>query len=221
MMTNTLAERLISRRKKLGLTQDQLAKPAKMTRVTVSNIELGNSTNIRAESLFAIAKVLKCNPEWLLSGKGPEELDSSPQLSGDNFTPGPEVEQKCPIINWVQAGSWTQIDEPFDNVEYLPAPVKCSPGTFILRIKGDSMEPRFEEGDLIYVDPAKVDPEHSKYVVAMLEDSHEATFKQLQLIDGKKYLKALNPDYPPEMKFIKINGNCRIVGTVVSHVKPI
>lgn len=83
------------------------------------------------------------------------------------------------------------------------------------------MLPRFEQDDLIFVDPTKLDPTSGKFVVAMLEGSSEATFKQYQELDGKRMLKALNPDYPPEMRYVKMNGNCRIVGTVVSHVKPV
>ena len=47
-------------------------------------------------------------------------------------------------------------------------PVPCSQGTFILRVKGASMEPKFYNGDLIFVDPAIV-VESGKYVVVNLK----------------------------------------------------
>ena len=216
---STLGQRLIQRRTELGMTQEQLSEKSGFTRVGISKIELDLTKNARADTLFALAKALQCNPQWLLDGKGEKELNQASSVS--NVEPGPPVEQKCPLINWVQAGAWTAIDESFEDVEYYPAPVKCSPGTFILQVRGDSMQPRFEEGDLIYVDPEKLDPASGSYVVAILEDSNEATFKQLQVIDGKRLLKALNPEYPPEFRFVKINGNCRMIGTVISHVKPV
>ena len=74
------------------------------------------------------------------------------------------------------------------------------------------MEPKFHDGDLIFVDP-NVEPVHGKYVVVMLEDTSEATFKQLIVEGGRQYLKALNPNWPDPI--IEIDQNARICGVVV------
>ncbi|PCE67570.1 LexA family transcriptional regulator [Salinivibrio sp. YCSC6] len=216
-MSGDLGERVLKRRTELGLTQDQLASQAGISRMGVAKIELSVTQSARADTLFSLAKALKCKPEWLLYGKG------SPELDERNIEPGPAIEQYVPEVNWVQAGNWTSAGDSVHPADapLHPCPVKCSSGTFALRVKGQSMEPRFEENDLIFVDPNQVDAEHGKFVVAMMEGSDEATFKQLQIIEGQKMLKALNPDYPPDMRYVKINGNCRLVGTVISHVKPV
>ena len=216
----TFADRLISRRQELRMTQETLAAKSGVTRMGISKIELGLTIHARADTLFSLAKALKCNPEWLLYGKGDKE---SLTVDYSNVVAGPTVEFYVPEINWVQAGAWTPVPESINPADAImhPCPVKCSPSTFALRVKGDSMLPRFEQDDLIFVDPTKLDPSSGKFVVAMLEGSSEATFKQYQELDGKRMLRALNPDYPPEMRFVKINGNCRIIGTVVSHVKPV
>lgn len=52
--------------------------------------------------------------------------------------------------------------------------------------------------------------EHGKVVVAMLNDSEEATLKQLVVDGGAKYLKPFNNSYPT----MPINGNCTIIGVV-------
>ncbi|MFL1813513.1 LexA family protein [Plesiomonas shigelloides] len=221
MENMTLADRLISRRQELNMTQETLAAKSGVTRMGISKIELGLTIHARADTLFSLAKALKCNAEWLLYGKGEKEATVDHSLA--NVTLGPTVEFYVPEINWVQAGAWTAVPEsvhPADATMH-PCPVKCSPSTFALRVRGDSMLPRFEQDDLIFVDPTKLDPTSGKFVVAMLEGSSEATFKQYQELDGKRMLKALNPDYPPEMRYVKMNGNCRIIGTVVSHVKPV
>ncbi|WP_407330587.1 S24 family peptidase [Enterovibrio sp. 27052020O] len=223
----TIGERIKIRRQELGFTQEELAKAigkhvtdSRFNRVTLSNIELGVQNSVKDKVLLALTKTLKCNPEWLVFGKEPKEAQQGHAVT--NVSPGPPVEQKCPLISWVQAGAFSAISEyPHDDYEYYPCPVRCGPRTFILSVRGDSMTDRFQEGDLIYVDPDQIEPLHGKFVIAQLEDSAEATFKQLQILDGKKLLKALNPNFPPELKYIKINGNCRLVGTVVAHVKPI
>lgn len=59
-----------------------------------------------------------------------------------------------------------------------------------------------------------VDPElpysSGSLVVARLDDSKEATFKQLVIDGEQKSLKPLNPQYPA----IPNNGNCTIIGVV-------
>lgn len=215
----TFGTRLESRRTALGFTQEQLAAKSGVTRVGISKIELDVTKNARADTLFALAKALKCRPQWLLDGTGSVELDKTTEPNS-NITAGPPIYQFVPILNYVQAGNWTEVIEQNEE-ELFPCPVKCSPGTFALRIRGNSMLPRFEEGDLIFIDPTLISPDSGKFVVVQMDDSSEATFKQLEVIDGKRFLKALNPEYLPDMRYVKVNGNCRFIGTVVGHVKPV
>lgn len=220
-----LGDRFKQRREMLGLTQEDVAKEVsrlltsdKFNRVTVSNIELGNQQSMKDRVLLAVVQILKCNAEWLVNGRGNVETSSE-----TNFELVPMQGTMCPLISWVQAGNFTTIEHPRDEGEYTfyPSPVKSGPNTYILSVRGDSMSPKFEEGDLIYVDPDQIDPISGKYIIVMSSEYQEATFKQLQLIDGQKLLKAINPDYPPELRYIKTNGSCQIVGTVVAHVKPL
>ncbi|VDG84201.1 phage repressor [Shigella dysenteriae] len=51
-----------------------------------------------------------------------------------------------------------------------------------------------------------------------MHDSGETTFKRLIEDGTQRYLKALNPNWPEP--YIKINGNCSIIGTVIFSGKP-
>ncbi|MFJ5427706.1 LexA family protein [Pectobacterium actinidiae] len=220
----TLGERLLARREELGMTQETLADKAGVTRMAISKIELGATQKPRADNLFALAKALKVNPSWLVSGKGDKALSSgtSGDLSIDNAAPVDVLTREVPLISWVQAGSFTEASLlPREDYTYYPCPVKCSEYSFALKVEGESMLSRFEPGDIIYVDPELIDPPSGKFVIARMVGSTEATFKQLQVIENKRYLKALNPDYPPEARFLKINGDCELIGTVICHVKPV
>ncbi len=96
---------------------------------------------------------------------------------------------------------------------WLPRPPGASDDTFALR-----RIPRYQPGTLIYVDP-EVQPENGDDVVSRLTDSsiEEATFKRLILEPGApKTLMALNPNWPH--RFIEINGNCEIIGTVIADM---
>ena len=81
---------------------------------------------------------------------------------------------------------------------------------YALRVIGDSMEPEFRDGHIIIVDPG-LPLSHEAYVV--VEYANETSFRQFWVEGGRKYLKALNSDYPP----IEITGDLRLHGVVVQR----
>ncbi len=155
-------------------------------------------------------------PEGWMDELHERTLQQQPAVAPEtNAHPGPDIRGLYPLISWVQAGDWTEISEgyvpPYES-ELLPCPVRCSKQTFVLRVRGVSMEPKFHEGDLIFVDP-NVDALNGKYVVVQFEEPNEATFKQLVIEEDRQYLKALNPDWPN--RIIEVNKAATICGVVV------
>ncbi len=75
---------------------------------------------------------------------------------------------------------------------------------FALRVLGDSMEPEFNDGCIVVVDPTGV-VESGCYVIAMHEG--EYIFRQLILENDRLFLTALNEGYEhleiPSMAAIK------------------
>ena len=72
-------QRLLTRRKELGLSQADLARAVGVSRASVNHWEKGNPA-IKGENLIPLAKVLKCDINWLLNGQGssaPEPKKSS------------------------------------------------------------------------------------------------------------------------------------------------
>lgn len=130
-----------------------------------------------------------------------------------------------PLISWVQAGCWSDVSDPYhvgDAEDWLPCPVKHGIRTYCLRVRGDSMNnpagrPSYSDGDIIFVDPDR-DPKSGDRVVVRLDDQQEATFKQLLIEDGRKLLKALNPEWAP--RYIEINGNATLAGVVIGKWVP-
>ena len=121
-----------------------------------------------------------------------------------------------PVISWEQAGRWTEIAlqlNPSEADGCVVCPIECSKETFVLRLKGPSMEPRFVDGELIFVDP-KVEATDGRFVVVRLRDANEATFRQLIVEDGRRYLQALNRDWPSR-RIIENNENTVFCGVVV------
>ena len=158
-----------------------------------------------------LEKAMK-KPQGWMDTPPTEEAKPHEEINAHN---GPDLRSLHPLISWVQAGNWYEVSEspaPAYGAELLPCPVRCSPESFVLRVRGSSMEPKFHEGDLIFVDPY-ISADHGKFVVVRLDESNEATFKQLIIEDGKQYLKALNPDWPN--RIIEVDEEATICGVIV------
>ena len=79
---------------------------------------------------------------------------------------------------------------------------------YVLRVLGDSMEPEFEDGCIVVVDPAG-SAEHGAFVIA--SHNGEYIFRQLEIEHGRYRLKPLNPGYPT----LEMPGAVSIVGVIV------
>jgi len=79
MKTQTLAERIVSRRLELGLLPVDLAHAAGVSISAVMQWESGATKNLKLDNLIAIADALNVHPRWLASGQGPKEAE--PRLS--------------------------------------------------------------------------------------------------------------------------------------------
>ncbi len=154
-------------------------------------------------------------PEGWMDEFHPKEQQQFEAAKETNAHPGPDIRGLHPLISWVQAGAWSEISVDFVpqyGAELLPCPVHCSSESFVLRVRGSSMEPKFHEDDLIFIDPNVV-PENKKFVVVQFNKSNEATFKQLIIEGDRQYLQALNPDWPN--RIIEVNESATICGVVV------
>ena len=83
-----------------------------------------------------------------------------------------------------------------------------------MRIAGESMEPDYQNGDIIYVDP-DIAAVHGKDVVVRLVNRNEATLRRIVVESDLRYLKALNPNWPD--KFVPIPADARFIGVVVGR----
>ncbi|MDN7495024.1 S24 family peptidase [Burkholderia gladioli] len=206
-----LGDLIKRKRKERGLTQKQLAAHFGISDVSVSEWER-NLTRPDTARLSDLARILKTTVEELLGGRvnAPEP----------NTEPGPEIRGMVPLVSWVQAGQWADVYKNFEEIDaeqWLPCPSPHSQHTFCLRVRGASMQnpdgpASFSDGDIIFVDPLRA-ADHRKCVVVRLDDEQQATFKQLIIEGERKLLRPLNPNWPE--KWIDINGNATIIGTVI------
>lgn len=135
----------------------------------------------------------------------------------ENISQGPDIAGLIPLISWVKAGAWHEAVDPFEPGyadEYLPCPASHGLKTYALRVEGDSMTApygkSYPRGCIIFVDPdQRGGVVNGDRVIAKLNGDNAVTFKVLVEDSGKKFLRALNPQYPP------ITGEFRILGKVI------
>jgi SOS-response transcriptional repressor LexA len=123
--------------------------------------------------------------------------------------------KRIPIISWTQAGTWQEICDTSRYGDYREYVETDSQGVFALRVRGESMETEFNEGDIIVINPY-LKPEHNDYVVVSNVEG-EATFKQLKKYGSTRVLHPLNPRYD-DIELIK-DTEYRVVGVVVEKKK--
>ncbi len=205
-----LGERLKKFRKDAGMTQQQVADLMGVSRPAVGQWESGQ-TSPSLDMLSTLATRYGVSRGVLLG----DEPETSP---ASNAVPIPQMATMAPLIDWVQAGRWSEnlIEIDADTMFY-PRPLGASANTFVLRIMGESMIDEYRPDTLIFVDPERL-AKSGDDVIATFSDSGEATFRRLIVEPGTgKFLKSLNSAW--SAPYQQIDDKCRIVGVVVADMR--
>lgn len=126
------------------------------------------------------ASVLHTTPDYLL---------------GIDYEPPKPQGLKIPVLGTVAAGIPISAVEDILDYEEVPQSWESQGEFFALKIKGDSMEPRMESGDVVIV--KQQSDANSGDTVIVLVNGDDATCKKLQKTDNGIMLVSTNPKYPP------------------------
>lgn len=225
-------------RKSAGFTQDELAKRLNTTKQTISRYEKGDR-KANQDMLFELCDIFGVSIDDFFPSQN-ETLQSpttSPiqtiydqlhqprqakvltcaerQLKEQNEeeTKGNEVSEFIQLYSYdyydhpASAGTGQYLNDV--RVERIELPVDID-ADFVIPIKGDSMEPEYHDGDLIFIQTS-VDLNNG--VIGVFNYNGDAYIKQLVIDKEQAYLHSLNPAYKdmpitPETDF-------RIIGEVV------
>lgn len=177
-----IGQKIMNRRKELQMTQEELAiKLGYKSKSTINKIELGIN-DIPQSKVVKFAEALLTTPSYLMGWD-----DEEPKI-----TKGVRI----PVLGYVRAGvPLDAVEEILDWEEIHPS-MAATGDFFALKIKGDSMEPRITEGDVVIV---REQPDvESGEVAIVLVNGDDATVKKLMKYEnGSIALIAFNPAYPP------------------------
>lgn len=197
-MSNTLRPLRLSR----GLSLQDLATRVGTSKAQIDKLERGDR-RLTVDWLQRLAQALDC-----------AATDITPQLSGAQRDIGGATKKDLPLLGGVRGGydAWF-----FDNgrvMEYVQRPINlvgCA-DAFAAYAFGDSMEPRFYAGELLYVHPHRP-LSRGCFVVVELKDG-QGLVKQFLRQDGKTVtLHQFNPDKDIILKHSEIKHLYRIVGS--------
>lgn len=148
----------------------------------------------REEKMSKLADFLGVSVSFLVFGKQ-ENIYAEP------ITKTFRKVREVPVLSWVQAGVFNETgDLSYDKTSLLYDD-NYPKDVYWLEVKGDSMEPKFCEGDLVLIDPNR-QAKGGDFVIAREEFlSNAMTLKKLRTgfddKTGKDYLQLvpLNTDY--------------------------
>ncbi len=178
-------------RKKSKLTQTDVAQLLQIHQTAVSQWEKGR-TLPDVLSLRRLCEVFCVPMESVL--KGDTEMEANPEWYSAIRDRLQHRRLRVPILGSVQAGVPVSAIE--DIIGYVDLTEEYGDGReyFGLRVRGDSMEPRFLEGDTVVV-RSQQDAESGDVVVALIDG--ESTVKQLKKRQDGILLIAFNNYYEP------------------------
>lgn len=150
------------------------------------------------------AKALNTTTEHILGIK-----TSEPPIPQSNGYPTVRI----PVLGDVAAGVPILAQQDIVGYEDIPADMAKTGEYFGLKIKGDSMEPKIHDNDIVIV-KSMSDAENNDIVIAMI--NNEATCKRLHKYSNSVVLTAINSDYKPIE--VTPDENIQILGKVVMSI---
>lgn len=102
---------------------------------------------------------------------------------------------KIPVLGEIRAGLPTYATENIIDYEEIPIEMTRTGEYFGLQVKGDSMSPRIQEGDVVIV--RKQDTANSGDICVILVNGNEATLKKIRYLQNGIMLIPFNSSYEP------------------------
>lgn len=208
---------LKQKRKKLGYTLKDVAYKMGVTEATVQRWESGNIKSLRQGRIAKLAEILETTPAALMGWENEEQNIDDKINSAFNVIDNKYL-RSIPVYESVSAGFGAYADSRI--LEYIPTYIKCdyeAENTICIKVVGDSMYPKIEDGDIIQV--LKQDSVDSGSVAVVLVDGDEGLVKKVIYGSDWIELHSFNPIY----KTMRFNGadvqRIRIVGLVKTVIK--
>ena len=178
---------LSQRRKELNLTMKQVADKVGVSEGTISRWESGKIADMRRDKIMAYAQALNISPAVIM---GWDDVAPSSSVQKNS-----RLGKRIPVLGRVAAGIPIDAIEDVLDWEDISEDMSKTGEFFGLRIRGDSMQPRMVEGDVVIV-RWQPDAESGDVVIVQV-NGDQATCKRLAKYASGISLISFNPAYAP------------------------
>lgn len=183
----------------------------------LSMIENG-SRKPTALTLKELAKVYNIDYIDLYEKAGYIDLAESEKLKTEsNVFPIADIPKKVPVIGRISAGLPILATENIEGYEFAPSSqIKEGYTYFYLRVQGDSMNLKFNEGDIVLVQ--KQDDLENNEIGVILVNGFDATVKKYRKENGLVILEPMstNPENTVQIYNPK-DISIKVIGKVISY----
>ena len=133
-------------------------------------------------------RMMEDSGRYGMTGQKPPEID----------LPDGVTARYVPLISWAQAGTMSSFSDDGYQYEAHLAFNVTDRHAIAVQIRGDSMRPPYDEGDIVILYPSS-EPRNGDLVVARLSDDAggDVMFKIFTAQRGNITLSSYNPAYPP------------------------
>lgn len=205
-----IGNRIEKSRKALGMTQEELAKTLGLNKSTIQRYESGKIEKIKLPIIEAMANALGVRPEYL-AGKSDTSENNIEVLPNSKI-------HMIPVFETVSAGFGAYANDCI--IDYIPiyiANISDVPDMMCIKVSGDSMYPKIEDGDIIVV--RRQPCVDNGQIAVILIDGEDGVVKKIN--SGKDFIEliSINPMYPPRRFEGKETERIRIVGLVKQIIK--
>ena len=206
----SIGKRIQEIRTQQGMTQEALAEHINISKSSISEWESCKRVP-RMETLRKIADALGVDVWQIIGFNTIEFTPLDKPLLPSNVRPINSLhQQRVPMLGSVAAGA-PIYDE--DVGVYVDSPVNCDAA---LTVRGDSMVPTYQDGDIVDI-KCRSDVPEGAVAVVFLDD--EATLKHVYKRPTGLTLWSDNPNYPPMMIEFKDYDTVRIFGVPVGFTR--
>ena len=196
-----------SRRKELGYTQKDIAEYVGVAHTTVLRWERGDTKNLHVGAVKRLSEILNVDP-----------LDIVGVTDEDPYGESVVIDH----LAHVSAGYGTLADE--DILEQVRVPLFCLKGypvkeVKMLTVKGDSMYPKFIEGDRVLIH-LQTSIDSGDTAVFQYGDD-EVTMKRIEYNNEEIRLIPVNPEYTTKVLRGEDLAKCHVIGKVIYMMRNI
>lgn len=181
MKSSNVGYRIFEARKNKKITRKEIADFLGVHETTIKRYEDGDTKKLPTDRLEKIAKYLNTSIDYLM-GWEDEAKESNQGI-------------KVPVLGAVPAGIPISAIEDIIDYEEIPQSWSNQGDFFGLRIKGNSMYPKLENGDVVIVKKQST-ADNGDVVIAMV-NGDDATCKRYKRMDAGIMLTSDNSEYSP------------------------